>query len=74
MLSLGWFLGVRSSLGFSGWSEGSGIGDGDGEWKLRSGDGEDGEDGWMSWVVLQVTGTWCQIGCSRVSVELVILL
>ena len=29
-------------MGFSGWLEGSGIGDGDVEWKSRSGDGEDG--------------------------------
>ena len=42
MLLLGHFLGVRSSLGFSGWSEGSGMGDGNSEWKSRSGDGEDG--------------------------------
>ena len=65
------FLGVRSSLGFLGWSEGSGIGDGDGEWNSRSGDGE---DGWMSWVVLQVIGGIVSNWCSRASVELVILL
>ena len=71
MLSLGQFFKVRSSLGFSGWSEGSGMGDGDGEWKSRSGDGE---DGWMSWVVLWATGGMVSNGCSRVSVKLVILL
>ena len=42
MLLLGRFLGVRSSLGFLGWLDGSGVGDGDVEWKSRSGDGEDG--------------------------------
>ena len=71
MLLLGQFLEVRSSSGFSGWSEGSGIGDGDGEWKSRSGDEE---DGWMSWVVLQVTEGMVSNWCSRVSIELVILL
>ena len=40
MLLLGWFLGVRSFLGFLGWPDGSGVGDG--EWESRSGDGEDG--------------------------------
>ena len=35
MLLLGQFHGVRSSLGFSGWSEGSGIGDGGWQMEIK---------------------------------------